>query len=52
MSYDPFKDLDDTLFHDLESEEVLEETLDMTDPLEEKKAKNYPLRINPLVMKR
>jgi hypothetical protein len=36
MSCDPFEDLDDTLFHDLGSEEVLEETLDMIDPLEEK----------------
>jgi hypothetical protein len=52
MSCDPFEDLDDALFHDLESEEVSEETLDMTDPLEEKQAKNYALRIKPLVMKR
>jgi hypothetical protein len=36
MSCDPFEDLDDALFHDLEIEEVSEETLDMTDPLEEK----------------
>jgi hypothetical protein len=34
MSCDPFEDLDDTLFHDFGSEEVLEETLDMTDPLQ------------------
>jgi hypothetical protein len=52
MSCDPFEDLDDVLFHDLEGEEVSEETLDMTDPLEEKQAKNYQLRIKPLVMKR
>jgi hypothetical protein len=52
MSCDPFEDLDDALFHDLESEEVSEETLDMTDPLEEKQAKNYALRIKPLVMKK
>ena len=52
MSCDPFKDLNDALFHDLESEEVSKETLDMTDPLEEKQAKNYALRIKPLVMKR
>jgi hypothetical protein len=36
MSCDPFEDLDDTLFHDFESEQVLEETLDTIDPLEEK----------------
>ena len=52
MSCDPFEDLDDVLFHDLESEEVLKETLDMTYPLEEKKANNYSLIIKPLVMKR
>jgi len=52
MSYDPFEDLDDTLFHDLRSEEVSKETLDMIDPIEEKWAKNYALRIKPLVMKR
>jgi hypothetical protein len=52
MSCEPFKDLDDTLLNDLESEEITEETLDMTDPLEENKGKNYALRIMPLVMKR
>jgi hypothetical protein len=52
MSCDPFEDLDDALFHDLETEEVSEETLYMIDPLEEKQAKNYALRIKPLVMKR
>jgi hypothetical protein len=52
MSCDPFKELDDVLFHELESEEVSKKTLDMKNPLEEKKAKNYALRINPLVMKR
>jgi hypothetical protein len=52
MSCDPFEDLDDTLFHDLESKEVSEETFDMIDPLEEKQAKNYALIIKPLVMKR
>jgi hypothetical protein len=52
MSCDPFEDLDDTLFHDLGNEEVLEETLDMIDHLEEKRTKNYALRIKPLVMKR
>jgi hypothetical protein len=52
MSRDRFEDIDDTLFHDFVSEEVLEETLDTIDPLEEKQAKHYALRINPLVMKR
>jgi hypothetical protein len=52
MIFDRFEDLDDTLFHDLERKEVSEETLNMTDPLEEKKAKKYALRINPLMMKR
>jgi hypothetical protein len=52
MSCDPFEDLDDALFHDLESEKVSEETLDMTYPLEEKKAKIHALKIKPLVMKR
>ena len=52
MSCDPFEDLDDYLFCDLESEEVSEETLDMTNPLKEKQAKNYALRIKPLVMTR
>jgi hypothetical protein len=52
MSCETFEDLDDSLFHDLENEEVSEETLDMTDPLEEKKANKYALRIKPLVMKK
>jgi hypothetical protein len=52
MNWNPFEDLDYDLFHDLESEEVSEEILDMTDPLEEKKENNYALGIKPLVMKR
>jgi hypothetical protein len=36
VSGDPFEYLDNILFHDLGSEEVLEEKLDMIDPLEEK----------------
>jgi hypothetical protein len=36
MIFDPLEDLDDVLFHDLESEEVSEENLYMKDPLEEK----------------
>jgi len=34
MNFDPFEDIDDTLFHDLRSEEVFKETLDMMYPLE------------------
>ena len=52
MSCDPLEDLDYALLHDLESEEVSEETLDMIDPLEENQAKNYALRIKSLVMNR
>jgi hypothetical protein len=52
MSCDHLKYLDDTLFHDFGSEEVLEETLDTIDPLEEKRTKHYSLRTKPLVMKR
>jgi hypothetical protein len=52
MSCDPFEDLDDTLFHDFGSEEVLEDPLDVTGPFEEKKTKHFVLRIKPLVMKR
>jgi hypothetical protein len=32
ISYNPFEKFDDTLFHDLGNEEVLEEPLDATDP--------------------
>jgi hypothetical protein len=52
MICDPFEYLDDALFCDFKSEEVSEEILDMTNPLEENKAKNYALRIKILVMKR
>jgi hypothetical protein len=52
MSCDPFKELDDTLLNDLESEEVSEETFDMIYPLEENQGKNYALRIKTHVMKR
>ena len=52
MSCDPFEYLDDALFHNLENEEVPEEKLDMTYPLEENQANYYALRIKPLVMKR
>jgi hypothetical protein len=37
MSHDPFEELDDALFHDCGSEEVLEDPLDTTDPFEKRK---------------
>jgi hypothetical protein len=52
MICDPFEDLDDALFHDFGSKEVLEEPLDATCPFEKRKTKHYVLRINPLAMKR
>jgi hypothetical protein len=52
MSCDPFEDLDDTLFHDFGSEEVLEDPLDATGPFEKRQTKHFVLRIKPLVMKR
>jgi hypothetical protein len=33
MNCDPFEDLDDALFHDFGSKEVLEDPLDTTNPL-------------------
>jgi hypothetical protein len=48
----PFKYLDDTLFDDFISEEVLEDPLDATSIFEEKKTKCCVLRIKPLVMER
>jgi hypothetical protein len=39
MSCDPFEDINDTLFHDFGSEEVLEDPLDATDPFERKENK-------------
>jgi hypothetical protein len=52
MSCNPFEDLDDTLFHDFGTEEVLEEPLDATGPFGENQTKRSILRIKPLVMKR
>ena len=52
MSCDPFDNIDDALFHDFGSEEVLEEPLDTTDPFERRKTKHFVLRIKPLAMKR
>ena len=33
VSYNPFENFDDTIFHDFGSEQVPEEPLDQTDPL-------------------
>jgi hypothetical protein len=52
VSCNPFEDLDDTLFHDSGSEEVLEEPLDATNLFERRQTKHSVLRIKPLVMKR
>jgi hypothetical protein len=52
MSHDPFEELDDALFHDCGSEEVLEDPLDMTYPFEKRKTKHFAVRIKPRVMKR
>jgi hypothetical protein len=35
MSCNPFKDIDDTLFHDFGRKEVLEEPLDVTNPFKD-----------------
>jgi hypothetical protein len=52
MSCNPFEDLDDTLFCDFGSEEVLEEPLDATYLSEKRHTKHSALRIKPRVMKR
>jgi hypothetical protein len=52
MSCDPFKNIDDTLFHEFGSEKVLEEPLDAIDPFEKRKTSHSLLKIYPLVMKR
>ena len=52
MICNPFEYLDDTLFHDFGSEEVLEDPLDSTGLFEEKQTKHSVLRMKPLVMKR
>jgi hypothetical protein len=52
MIYNPFEDLDDTLFRDFGSEEVLQEPLDATDHSEKRHIKHSALRIKPRVMKR
>jgi hypothetical protein len=50
MSCNPFEDLDETLFHEFGDGEVLEETLDATDPFWKKN--HLALMIKPLMMKR
>jgi hypothetical protein len=52
ISDNPFEDLDDTLFRDFGSKEVLEEPLDTIDLFEKEHMKHYALRIKPRVMKR
>jgi hypothetical protein len=52
ISDNPFQDLDDNLFYDFGSEELLEEPLDATDPSKKGHMKHYALRIKPCVMKR
>jgi hypothetical protein len=52
MSCNPFEDLDDTLFYDFGSEEVLEDPLDATNISKKRHMKHSALRIKPCVMKR
>jgi hypothetical protein len=52
ISDNPFEDIDDTLFHDFGSEEVLEEPLDETNLSGKRHMKHSELRIKPCVMKR
>jgi hypothetical protein len=52
MNCNPFEDIDDNLFHEFGSKEVLEDPLDVTNPFERRKIKHSVLRINPLTMKR
>ena len=52
MICDLFQYINDTLFHDFGSEEVLEEPLDVTNPFEKRQTKHFVLRIKPVMMKR
>jgi hypothetical protein len=52
ISDNPFEDLDDALFCDFGSEELLEEPLDATDLSKKGHMKHSALRIKPRVMKR
>ena len=52
MSRDPFEELDDALFHDSGSEEVLEEPSDTTYPFKKGQTKHFAVRIKPHVMMR
>jgi hypothetical protein len=52
MSYNPFEDLDETLFRDFGSEEVLAKPLDAIDVSEKRHINHSKLRIKPRVMKR
>jgi hypothetical protein len=50
MSCNPFEDIDDTLFHDLGSEEGLEEPLDATNPFWKTKTNNYALMLHIILV--
>jgi hypothetical protein len=50
MSCNPLEDLDDTLFHDLGSEEGLEEPLDATNPFWKTKTNNYALMLHIILV--
>jgi hypothetical protein len=52
VSCNPFEYLDDTLFCEFGSEEVLEEPLDATNLSEKRHMKHSALRLKPRVMKR
>jgi hypothetical protein len=52
FSCNPFEYIDDTLFHDLGSEEALEEPLDEIDIFWKTQTNHFALRIKPLVMKK
>jgi hypothetical protein len=52
ISDNPFEDLDDALFWDFGSEELLEEPLDAIDLSRKEHVKHSALRIKPCVMKR
>jgi hypothetical protein len=52
MSHDCFEELDDVLFQDSGSEEVLEDPLDTRDPFVKSQTKHFVVRIKPHVILR
>jgi hypothetical protein len=52
ISDNPFEYINDTLFYEFGSEELLEEPLDATELSENGHMKHFSLRIKPCVMKR